>query len=62
MSLRPKQEPTVLDRLCCCCPALSYKQRLTGMACCMLAGLLLSLSSLLSFTQLMLGNPLPFQP
>eukprot|EP00964_Phaeocystis_antarctica_P014451 scaffold7957_cov55-Phaeocystis_antarctica.AAC.4 len=30
------------------------------MACCMLAGLLLSLSSLLSFTQLMLGNPLPF--
>ena len=26
----------------------------------MLAGLLLSLSSLLSFTQLMLGNPLPF--
>ena len=58
--LRPKAEETRLDRLCRGCPALSYRQRLAGVACCMLAGTLLSLLSLLSFTQLMLGNPLPF--
>ena len=63
MSLRPKEEEPRLDRLCRCCPALSYKQRLAGMACCMLAGLLLSLSSLLSFTQATLTpTPTPTLP
>ena len=53
--LRPKAEETRLDRLCRGCPALSYRQRLAGVACCMLAGTLLSLASLLSFTQVRLG-------
>ena len=42
--LRPKAEETCLDRLCRGCPALSYRQRLAGVACCMLVGTLLSLA------------------
>lgn len=51
---------TALGRLCARCPALTYKQRLVGAVACMAVGWLLSLSSLLSFTRLLLGNPLPF--
>lgn len=53
-----EQEPPM--KVCPCCPALSYKQRLIGCACCMLIGALLSLGSFLSFAKLLLGNPVPF--
>ena len=39
---------------------LTYRQRLTGCVCCMLAGTVLSLLSLGSIAQLILGNPGPF--
>lgn len=42
-----------------CCD-LTYRQRLTGCIACMLIGTLLSLMSLGSLAQLVLGNPLPF--
>ena len=58
---RPREPPkTAIGRLCARCPALTYKQRLIGAVACMVLGWLLSLSSLLSFTRLLLGNPLPF--
>ena len=60
VSLQRDAEPTGLGRLCHCCPALTYKQRLMGAVACMLLGMLLSLTSLLSFTKLILGNPVPF--
>eukprot|EP00908_Phaeocystis_cordata_P014902 Transcript_26011.p4 GENE.Transcript_26011~~Transcript_26011.p4 ORF type:complete len:203 (-),score=80.57 Transcript_26011:123-731(-) len=57
---RQAEEETRLGRLCACCPALTYKQRLIGVATCLALGAILSLSSLLSFAKLLLGNPAPF--
>lgn len=42
------------------CPSLTYRQRLIGAVACMTAGTLLSLFSLGSIAQLILGNPMPF--
>mmetsp|Transcript_35918 Transcript_35918/g.89368 ORF Transcript_35918/g.89368 Transcript_35918/m.89368 type:complete len:392 (-) Transcript_35918:72-1247(-) len=44
----------------CPCPRLSYQVRLMGFAICFLLGFVLSLASLTSVTQLLLGNPKPF--
>lgn len=44
----------------CPCPGLSYSTRLVGFAVCFLLGFVLSLASLTSLTQLLLGNPRPF--
>ena len=41
-------------------PALSYRQRLVGFCICIGLGLMLSLTSLLSFGALLAGNPTPF--
>ena len=41
-------------------PTLSYQQRLVGFLCCFGLGMLLSLTSLMSFTSLLGGNPTPF--
>ena len=43
-----------------CCPELSYTQRLIGFTFCFLLGCLLSITSLGSFTGVILGNPVPF--
>ena len=49
-----------IQRACSCCPALTYQQRLVGFVMCFAAGMVLSLTSLFSFTSLLLGNPTPF--
>ena len=54
VSLGTKKEPQGL------CPALSYRQRVIGCVSCLLLGTLLSLFSLGSLAQLVLGNPAPF--
>lgn len=59
----PEPPPDPACALCnryCPCPKLSYSTRLMGFAVCFLLGFILSLSSLMSFTQLLLGNPRPF--
>ena len=45
---------------CPALPQLSYRQRLVGFVLCFCAGMFLSLTSLTSFTSLVLGNPKPF--
>ena len=56
-ALQPKEPEW---KLCPCCPALSYTQRLYGCAGCVVLGTFLSLTSLGSLAQLILGNPIPF--
>jgi hypothetical protein len=60
LGMGPKPPPTRLERACSCCPALTYQQRLVGFVMCFAAGMVLSLTSLFSFTSLLLGNPTPF--
>ena len=43
-----------------CCPALSWEERMMGFAGCWAIGFALSLTSILSFPQLLLGDPSPF--
>ena len=43
-----------------CFPTLSLRDRIIGWLCCYLAGLILSLVSFGSFTQLLLGHPFKF--
>ncbi len=57
---RKKPPETRLGKLCAFCPALTYRQRLIGAISCLVLGTLLSLFSLGSIAQLILGNPLPF--
>lgn len=47
-------------RLCRCCPALSYQQRMLGFVITFALGGLLSLSALSSLGAIFLGNPAPF--
>ncbi|KAG8465839.1 hypothetical protein KFE25_005409 [Diacronema lutheri] len=42
------------------CPSLTYEQRMYGFGICICAGILLSLSSMFSFTKLVLGQPRDF--
>mmetsp|Transcript_11450 Transcript_11450/g.29772 ORF Transcript_11450/g.29772 Transcript_11450/m.29772 type:complete len:195 (+) Transcript_11450:62-646(+) len=42
------------------CPALTYEQRFWGFAACFCAGVLLSITSMFSFTKLVLGQPRDF--
>ncbi|KAJ1635457.1 vesicle transport protein, partial [Pavlovales sp. CCMP2436] len=42
------------------CPSLTYEQRLYGFAICFTAGVLLTLTSMFSFTKLLLGYPTDF--
>lgn len=44
----------------CACLHLTWEDRVMGFAGCFVIGLALSLSSMLSFTQLLLGHPAPF--
>jgi len=57
---KPKVPETRLEKMCRCCPALTYKQRLLGFVLCFLFGGMLSLSALNSLPSLLLGNPAPF--
>lgn len=54
---KPKPPPSRMEQ---CCPELSYSTRLTGFAFCFVFGILISLTSLNSFTSVLLGNPAPF--
>lgn len=60
LGLGPKKEPEGVMRVCACCPALSYKQRMTGFLLCFLFGMIVSFSALGSIGGLLLGNPRPF--
>lgn len=42
------------------CPSLTFKQRLYGFAICFIVGCVVSMSSMLSFSRLVAGNPTPF--
>ena len=53
-------EPEALDRLCRCCPVLTYQQRMLGFVITFALGGLLSLSALSSIGSIFLGNPAPF--
>lgn len=57
---KPKVPETRLEKLCRCCPTLTYKQRLLGFGFCFFFGVSLSLSALNSLPSLLLGNPAPF--
>lgn len=54
-SQRPGRDATL-----CACLHLTWEDRVMGFAGCFVIGLALSLSSMLSFTQLLLGHPAPF--
>ena len=56
----PPPKPSRCSCLCRRLPTLSYRQRLTGFAICFCLGLLLSLTSLTSFSAILVGNPMPF--
>ena len=65
LGLAPKPPPppaTCLERWCpcSCCPELSYTTRLGGFLFCFMLGWFLSLTSLTSFGEVLLGNPMPF--
>ena len=60
LGLGPKKEAEGVMRVCACCPALSYKQRMTGFLLCFLFGMIVSFSALGSIGGLLLGNPRPF--
>ena len=54
-------QPTVREEIInTVCPALTFKQRVYGFAICFCIGCVISLSSMLSFHQLLHGNPVPF--
>ena len=44
----------------CCCPSLSWEDRLLGFLACYAIGFALGLSSMLSFPVLLAGDPTPF--
>ena len=46
-----QKEPEALDRLCACCPPLTFKQRVVGCFACLVLGAVLSLGSLGSTVQ-----------
>ena len=56
----PPPPPGPLSRMTACFPAMSYRHRMTGFLVCLSFGLLLSLTSLTSVTEALLGNPTPF--
>ena len=56
----PPPKPGPCDCVCRRLPALTYQQRLFGFLACLAIGLLLSLTSLMSFGSLLTGNPTPF--
>ena len=56
----PPPPPGRCHCLCRRLPALSYRQRLMGFGICLGIGLMLSLTSFMSFSELLLGNPFPF--
>ena len=54
-------EPTQTEQLVGgVCPSLTFKQRLYGFAICFGVGITISVTSMLSFNQLLGGNPVPF--
>ena len=54
-------EPTQTEQLVGgLCPSLTFRQRLFGFALCFCVGVTLSVTSLFSFSQLLLGHPMPF--
>mmetsp|Transcript_6505 Transcript_6505/g.13042 ORF Transcript_6505/g.13042 Transcript_6505/m.13042 type:complete len:197 (-) Transcript_6505:110-700(-) len=55
--MEPTQTEQIMGGLC---PSLTFKQRLFGFGICFCVGVTLSATSLFSFTQLLLGHPLPF--
>ena len=57
---KAKVPETRLEKMCRCCPTLTYRQRLLGFAVCFIFGGLLSLSALNSLPSLLIGNPAPF--
>ena len=56
----PPPPKTWIGRQLAQCPSLGYQQRMIGFVICMALGLLLSLTSLTSFSSALLGNPTPF--
>ena len=56
----PPPKPGPCDCVCRRLPALSYQQRLLGFLACLVIGLMISLTSLMSFGSLLTGNPTPF--
>lgn len=57
VGLQPTAREEAINNLC---PSLSFKQRVYGFAICFVIGLVISLTSMLSFSQLLKGNPRPF--
>ena len=55
--LEPSPREECIDMLC---PKMTFKQRLYAFGTCFVAGLLLSLSSMFAWTDLMLGHPTKF--
>lgn len=60
LGLAPQKPKTRLDRLLSHLPELSYHTRVVGFVACLTLGLLLSLTSLSSFSAALMGNPAPF--
>ena len=61
LGMGPKLPPTRLERATCsCCPRSRTSSASSGFVMCFAAGMVLSLTSLFSFTSLLLGNPTPF--
>ena len=55
--IEPTQSEQLMGGLC---PQLTFRQRLFGFALCFCVGVTLSVTSLFSFSQLLLGHPTPF--
>ena len=57
VGIKPTQRETVIDQVC---PSMTFQQRLMAFGTCFILGWVVSFSSMLSFTQLIQGNPVPF--
>mmetsp|Transcript_19307 Transcript_19307/g.22215 ORF Transcript_19307/g.22215 Transcript_19307/m.22215 type:complete len:202 (+) Transcript_19307:141-746(+) len=55
-----KDEPDLVDEISEFCPKLTYQQRVIGFAICFSIGYLITFLSFQFFTDLVLGDPLPF--
>ena len=57
VGLQPTRREELVDAVC---PNMTFKQRLYGFGICFVAGCVVSLSSIMSFSQLLKGHPAPF--
>jgi len=57
VGLQPTMREEIINGVC---PTLTFQQRLYGFCICFVVGVVISLSSMMSFSKMIAGNPAPF--